>query len=773
MALTTIAGNVNIPTGAAPNSARLLFTLVTWDMDGSTVYAPDPIEEPLSGSVYSVALESTTDKQKQAGYKVELLWYSPAKRTTLVEVLGVIEVPPSGGPYDFPDLIAIVPPLVPDQAYSYQTRVELVSAIGAGMTPIHGLIYEAAGLQYQGFSGATVIADLPGLLPTLPYRAAHHGETDGTVTITLKPTGGQFSTPQAAFNYACGFSQLDTVTIEQDGTVQGSLSLLSDAGHVIWKAKTARATLAYADFTAAYAPNWALGTNNTSDPATNTLFLATKAAIGAMLRAKYSAIVEVASGNGIELRGNKLQLFEDILLTNTSNGQRGISTGESLDSGAGGNLKMLSSSIHGFMASGLAMNYGGSVIAYDLSDATSICTFSCNGDSGIISQYAPSSVYTQDGIVYANFQFGIRFKQFGMVYPGRGYVCYNRIDGVSMFLGGELNGLEGHFDYNGGYGINILGSASCAEATDGTASNNIGGGVQAKLGATAYCERMVANNNGGIAFYAPGGSISATSAVANGSGSHAANATVNGYIGAIGATLSNSANGMGARVDGSGEIDCANAIIYGNTNAFTKQVFINGGAGAGPGRINITGAVDNLAVAITDAACTPAPNVPTDQLSLIKRSSTNSTNMLLSNVLAAMANASGPALSNVAASATVPTVLPNKTDTTLGMSKGAAGELALIHSSVTQFGVGAAFVRSQNEYRVGSSPGTKVLGARVTGWAPDTGTAKRTANATYSGTASATYSQAEMTAVMNALRDATQTIMALKADMIAHGLIGT
>ncbi len=69
--------------------------------------------------------------------------------------------------------------------------------------------------------------------------------------------------------------------------------------------------------------------------------------------------------------------------------------------------------------------------------------------------------------------------------------------------------------------------------------------------------------------------------------------------------------------------------------------------------------------------------------------------------------------------------------------------------------------------------GTQVVGARETGWAADTGTAKKTANATYSGTASAGYVQAEMTAVMNALRDATQTIKAMKDTLIAHGLMGT
>lgn len=69
--------------------------------------------------------------------------------------------------------------------------------------------------------------------------------------------------------------------------------------------------------------------------------------------------------------------------------------------------------------------------------------------------------------------------------------------------------------------------------------------------------------------------------------------------------------------------------------------------------------------------------------------------------------------------------------------------------------------------------GLQVVGPRDTGWTADTGTAKKTANATYSGTASVGYVQAEMQAVMNAVRDATQTIKALKDAMIStHGLIG-
>lgn len=68
--------------------------------------------------------------------------------------------------------------------------------------------------------------------------------------------------------------------------------------------------------------------------------------------------------------------------------------------------------------------------------------------------------------------------------------------------------------------------------------------------------------------------------------------------------------------------------------------------------------------------------------------------------------------------------------------------------------------------------GTIVVGPRVTGWVSDTGTAKRTANATYSATAEATYTQATIQTLMNEVRDLSQTVKALKDDLIAHGLIG-
>lgn len=86
------------------------------------------------------------------------------------------------------------------------------------------------------------------------------------------------------------------------------------------------------------------------------------------------------------------------------------------------------------------------------------------------------------------------------------------------------------------------------------------------------------------------------------------------------------------------------------------------------------------------------------------------------------------------------------------------------------FDTGTDFLNIQN-MGVGVN-GVRVLTSRRTGWTTDTGTAKRTTNATYSATAAATYSQADVQALMNAVRDLSQTVKALKDDLFTHGLIG-
>lgn len=80
---------------------------------------------------------------------------------------------------------------------------------------------------------------------------------------------------------------------------------------------------------------------------------------------------------------------------------------------------------------------------------------------------------------------------------------------------------------------------------------------------------------------------------------------------------------------------------------------------------------------------------------------------------------------------------------------------------------------STNQFGTISVSGVQVVTSRRTGWAADTGTSKRTANATYSGTAEAAYTQATVQSLMDKVRDLSQTIKAIKDDLIAHGLIGS
>jgi hypothetical protein len=99
-------------------------------------------------------------------------------------------------------------------------------------------------------------------------------------------------------------------------------------------------------------------------------------------------------------------------------------------------------------------------------------------------------------------------------------------------------------------------------------------------------------------------------------------------------------------------------------------------------------------------------------------------------------------------------------------------------SGISMNGVtdGSASIPSNGalEFEMGPPDATGWRSTRLsptkTGWTADSGTAKRTANTTYSATASGAYVQAELQAAMDALKDATQTIKAMKDDLIAYGI---
>jgi hypothetical protein len=106
---------------------------------------------------------------------------------------------------------------------------------------------------------------------------------------------------------------------------------------------------------------------------------------------------------------------------------------------------------------------------------------------------------------------------------------------------------------------------------------------------------------------------------------------------------------------------------------------------------------------------------------------------------------------------------------------GDTGKLEIVNSAGTTViwslnDTGGINIAAGQNYAIAN---VQVLGPRRTGWTADTGTAKRTANATYSGTAGGAYDQTILQTLMNAVRDNSQTLKALKDDFIAHGAIGT
>ncbi len=115
------------------------------------------------------------------------------------------------------------------------------------------------------------------------------------------------------------------------------------------------------------------------------------------------------------------------------------------------------------------------------------------------------------------------------------------------------------------------------------------------------------------------------------------------------------------------------------------------------------------------------------------------------------------------------TIAPAGTDTnadTVITGKGNAGVNILSGDITSKFRV--------NDTGIGFFATTPV--AKKTGWSVDTGTAKRTANATYAGTAEGIYTQATIQTLMDAVRDATQTIKAIKDDFhstAGYGLLAT
>jgi len=69
----------------------------------------------------------------------------------------------------------------------FAARSALVSAISGGLVPLDGVTYRARGMDYIGASGATAIADLPGLRPGIMVYPDHYAENATPGTTDMGP----------------------------------------------------------------------------------------------------------------------------------------------------------------------------------------------------------------------------------------------------------------------------------------------------------------------------------------------------------------------------------------------------------------------------------------------------------------------------------------------------------------------------------------------------------------------------------------------------------
>lgn len=308
-------------------------------------------------------------------------------------------------------------------------------------------------------------------------------------------------------------------------------------------------------------------------------------------------------------------------------------------------------------------------------------------------------------------------------------------NGVYFLSGGVFQGVAGAFTGNNTFGV-YGAYGTVLAVTNASASGNLNG--IGTLAGTGAGNTMQLHGNTSAGAYGTGGylDIQGSDFVSNG-GVYGVRARGDAEIKIDNATFS----GHGTDVYAEGP-SCVEAI---GTNATTFSPAVNT-IGPNGGAVILTSLTALLAASLSSARVTD-----TDP------------RLFLTNGANTASRISG-ALGNMR-------VISQSVNRDVYISYDSAGTAV----DVWQFDVSASAVL------VG---GVQILSTRKTGWTADTGTAKRTANATYTPgatlTYSATYVQAEQTAMATrmaaveaALRDATQTIKALKDDIIAHGLIGT
>lgn len=296
-------------------------------------------------------------------------------------------------------------------------------------------------------------------------------------------------------------------------------------------------------------------------------------------------------------------------------------------------------------------------------------------------------------------------------------------NGVYFLAGGVFQGVSGGFSGNNTYGV-YGAYGTTITVTNASVSGNLNG-VGTLAGVVAANNLQLHGN---------------TSAGVYGTG---------GYIDVQGSSFISAGGTFGARNRGGSRIKLDSATFSGHTTDIYSE---SGGV--------------NEAIGVTATTFEPAVNTYGNSGGGVN--------------LTSLTSALSGAFSSVRITATDPNLYLTASANTGTRMNGTLGNLRAITQSVNRdFYIGydvAGVPTDVWQFDVSTASvivnGVQILSTRKTGWTADTGTAKRTANATYSGTAEASYTQATIQTLMNALRDQSQAIKALKDDLISHGLIG-
>jgi hypothetical protein len=228
MTITTVAINCDI--GLADNSeftaASLTFTLSEPDYDtvSNDVIVPDDVSVTLTGTGTGTAnLWPVTRGTRNSFYAVTVTGSRliDGRTVTSTKVVGIIRPPATGAPFTLADLLAqssggivagstiyatladavaaalaaaaqaelIAGGVLDDDLLplEFASRAALVAAVAGGLVIVPGVTYRAGGLAYRGQTGATAIADLPGLVPNGDVTPSHFGAIAGQIAVDDSP----------------------------------------------------------------------------------------------------------------------------------------------------------------------------------------------------------------------------------------------------------------------------------------------------------------------------------------------------------------------------------------------------------------------------------------------------------------------------------------------------------------------------------------------------------------------------------------------------------